>query len=68
MMEEVIPDSLFYSGGTISTKDIIKTSNTCNYDIALNSDHMFLLKKGSTNCKGCQSGISDRVYLQDYEK
>ena len=47
-MEEVIPDSLFYSGGTISTKDIIKTSNTCNYDIALNSDHMFLLKKGST--------------------
>ena len=45
---EAIAESLFYSGGTITTDDIIQTSDTCKYDIALNSDHMFLFKKGST--------------------
>jgi len=47
MEAKQITDSLFYSGGTITTNDIIKTSSPCKYDIALNSDHMFLFKKGS---------------------
>ena len=48
MEAKQITDSLFYSGGTITTGDIIKTSVKCNYDIALNNDYMFLFRKGTT--------------------
>jgi len=43
-----IPESLFYSGGTITTDDIIETSDKCKYDIALNKDYMFIFRKGLT--------------------
>ena len=46
-MPKPIPESLFYSGGTITTDDIIKTSDECLYDIALNEDYMFIFEKGS---------------------
>jgi len=46
-MKKAIPESLFYSGGTITDDDIIQTSDTCKYDIALNKGYMFLFRKGS---------------------
>ena len=47
-MTQAIAESLFYSGGTINTNDIIKTSDECCYDIALNQDHLFIFPKWKT--------------------
>ena len=44
---KAIPESLFYTGGTITSGDIIKTSGKIKYDIAFNSNYMFIFNKGS---------------------
>ena len=46
-MNKQITESLFYSGGTMTTGDIIETSDKCKYDIALNENYMFIFEKGS---------------------
>ena len=48
METKQIADSLFYAGGTITSGDIIQTSDKCSYNIALNNNYMFIFKKGST--------------------
>jgi serine/threonine protein phosphatase PrpC len=45
MEKKEIVDSLFYSGGTLEEKDIIKTSSTCKYNIAINDSYMFIFSK-----------------------
>ena len=48
MEAKQITGSLFYSGGTITTDDIINTTMDSLYDMALNKNYMFLFQKGST--------------------